>query len=652
MGVSTTWASARARVYTCRLARVLIGLVALTSAPVFAVSGTLDPGFGTGGKVMTPTNGDGRVHALLTLTHNNVVDTILAAGKNGDNFGVALYDGAGIIQTGFGGPNNNGIATIFAANGGAAQAMALRSDHLLLVTGGANGFMSTVLDSTGANSTPTRTTGVGGQGIFWGYGLVLLPADAYMMFGQAGVGQHCALARYDNTTTLDTTFGNQGATFSDLGNCFAMVQDGTGFVVSAEKASDGHNGFGVARLTATGALDTNYGTNGIATVFEDTLASVRALARQSNGKIVAVGKAGGLGTPVSLVVARFNSNGVPDPDFGQGGAVALGLQGTDIGLVANAVALEEPAGNIIVGGAATAPGNVKDGSGKSVFLIFRFLPDGKPDQTFGPDSAGLVLTGFGTGVDSEIRALTIQADGKLLAAGNACPGGLCGFALARYVLSAPSSTTTTTQTTTTTTKPTTTTTTTTHATTTSTTHPTTTSTTTTHASTTSTTTTTHATTTTTHPATTTTTHAATTTSTSTSTSSTATPLSTTTVTIATTTTTSLPSCSQRTGSDALRCLCAAGISIRSCDGEPVPPAVGADFTRACSTLTQAASTTPGKKARHLYNRARTFLARAATITRRAAKKKKHGVGAACAGNLQTIFTSGRTLVGGVLAGQK
>jgi uncharacterized delta-60 repeat protein len=80
-------------------------------------------------------------------------------------------------------------------------------------------------------------------------------------------------------------------------------------------------------------------------------------------------------------------------------------------------------------------GTVRGANGTNDFGVARFLPDGSLDSTFGTN--GLVMTDFGQTAASvdELRAMTIDASGRILVAGFTNRGGTSGndFAVARYL---------------------------------------------------------------------------------------------------------------------------------------------------------------------------------------------------------------------------
>jgi uncharacterized delta-60 repeat protein len=80
-------------------------------------------------------------------------------------------------------------------------------------------------------------------------------------------------------------------------------------------------------------------------------------------------------------------------------------------------------------GKIVAAGRSDVTNGDPRFALARYHPNGTLDTTFGGD--GRVTTDFGAGFDSA-RAVAIQGDGKIVAAGFANVTGFFDFALARY----------------------------------------------------------------------------------------------------------------------------------------------------------------------------------------------------------------------------
>ena len=185
------------------------------------------------------------------------------------------------------------------------------------------------------------------------------------------------------------------------------------------------SGFGLARYTASGTLDSAFGNGGVVVIRSPQSSFIaNALALQPDGKIVIAGMSSNVSTAtLQLAVARYNPDGSPDASFGSAGSSITPVG--DGGGQANAITLQ-PDGMILVAGTAFAHGTADD-----QFLLARYRPDGSPDSAFG--TAGVVITHVGTAASSA-SALALQSDGRVLVAGTAFSNGPTDddFALARY----------------------------------------------------------------------------------------------------------------------------------------------------------------------------------------------------------------------------
>jgi uncharacterized delta-60 repeat protein len=293
------------------------------------------------------------------------------------------------------------------------------------------------------------------------------------------------LARFSPSGSLDRSFGSGGEVATPAGAAGGIARQTDGKLVVA---GSGHGGFALIRYMTDGSLDKSFGTRGTArTAFGSLSAQAAAVAIQPDGKIVA---AGPLGEDAGFALARYKPNGSLDPTFGSDGRVITKVGG---GGVAFALALQ-PDGKLVVAGSVngdlsfahglttgdqfaiaryTAGGSLDNGFGTgglvtSAFgllaaqaqavvlqpdgkivaagagqvdpntppgiVVARYEPDGSLDSSFGsngvaatPSPASRQCDGCGL----YANALAIQADGKLVAAGQSCTAG-CSFALDRY----------------------------------------------------------------------------------------------------------------------------------------------------------------------------------------------------------------------------
>lgn len=207
-----------------------------------------------------------------------------------------------------------------------------------------------------------------------------------------------------------------------------------------------------------GDLDTSFGSGGKKTVNFGGVDAANVVLVQPNGRVVA---AGGGGPASSFCVVRLRSaNGTLDPTFGSGGKRVIDF-GTDDEAVHGA-ALQPDGKLVLAGDSRLQPAVVRlkangaldtsfDGDGRKVFswgaigrvtavvvapngkiLLGGFSgPEGGNIQVARLKANGAFDTSFGTGGIATVdfgatefgEAMARQADGRILVAGRASPGG-------------------------------------------------------------------------------------------------------------------------------------------------------------------------------------------------------------------------------------
>jgi uncharacterized delta-60 repeat protein len=251
------------------------------------------------------------------------------------------------------------------------------------------------------------------------FNVATLIAMLGLMSGVAAGASSIAVGTPARPGSLDPSFGKHGIARTKIGESavgWAVAIQHDGKIIVAGLAIKNARQVGVlARYRSDGTLDRNFGQRGRVIV---NFGWVLSLAIEHDGRIVV---AGGQerGDTSEIMLARFKRNGAPDPTFGTAGVVT-----TAFGQSANAdsVAIQSD-GRIVVAGA------VFDEGSESRFAIARYEPNGLLDPSFG--HGGTVRTWFGW--DAGARALLIQPNGKIVAAGNAFCGHYCHWiALARY----------------------------------------------------------------------------------------------------------------------------------------------------------------------------------------------------------------------------
>jgi uncharacterized delta-60 repeat protein len=173
------------------------------------------------------------------------------------------------------------------------------------------------------------------------------------------------------------------------------------------------------RYNTNGSLDSTFnGTGKVTTPIGATYDAAFALAVQADGKLVAAGYSQN-GTNDDFAVVRYNTNGSLDSTFNGTGKVTTPI-GTSTD-VARALAVQ-PDGKLV------AAGYSHNGSNDD-FAVVRYNTDGTLDTTF--NGTGKVTTPIGS-FGGDARALAVQADGKLVAAGGSYNGSNFDFAVVRY----------------------------------------------------------------------------------------------------------------------------------------------------------------------------------------------------------------------------
>jgi uncharacterized delta-60 repeat protein len=174
----------------------------------------------------------------------------------------------------------------------------------------------------------------------------------------------------------------------------------------------------VARYNSNGTLDTNFGTGGKVITDFGVSADAMSVAVQPDGKIVVAGYIN-LDGGYNFELVRYNSNGTLDATFGTDGKVTTTFgvpqQGFSYAL-AYSLALQQD-GKIVLAGESTINGD-RD------FALARYNTNGTLDPSFG--TGGRVTTTFGQ--NDVAFSVAVQPDGKIVTAGF----GLFKFALARY----------------------------------------------------------------------------------------------------------------------------------------------------------------------------------------------------------------------------
>jgi uncharacterized delta-60 repeat protein len=406
--------------------------VSAVATGIVVSGGSLDTSFGTGGKVATDfvSNDEGRSVAI----QNDGRLLVAGSALNGNNdFALVCYNANGTLDTGFG--SGGKVTTAIGSSEDLGYGVAVQSDGKIVVAGesfnGSNWDFalvrytsSGVLDTSFGNGGKV-TTDISGNAE-GGYSLVVQSDGKIVVAGASfnGGNWDFALVRYNANGTLDSSFGLGGMITTPIGGdhdeAFSVAMQSNGkIVVAGFSRISGNWDFALVRYNVNGTLDSSFGSGGKVTTAigggDDYGLSV---AVQSDGKIVVTGMSQN-GSDWDFALARYDTNGVLDSGFGSGGKVITGIGGSDDH--GRAVTMQSDGKIVVVG--ASFNGSNDD------FALARYNTNGALDSGFG--SVGKITTAIGSGNDYGYAAL-VQGDGKIVVAGRSYNGSSSDFALVRY----------------------------------------------------------------------------------------------------------------------------------------------------------------------------------------------------------------------------
>lgn len=411
---------------------------------VKAADGNLDSTFGIGGKVITDFFGAGDIGNDVAVQPDGkiIVPGRVVTGSGFSDFGLARYNSDGTPDASFG--SGGKVNTDFFGFDDGCLAVALQTDGKIVAAGGAfsdavAGTNDFALARYNGDGTLDATFGSGGKVVAdFGGGIndqapdVALQSDGkiVVVVGTAILGNSdFIVARYNSDGTPDPTFGIGGSVTTDFfggdDQCVAVAIQGDGKIIVAGFVSIDldNSDFALARYNSDGTPDPTFGSGGkVTTDFFGSFDGASGVVVQSDGKIVAAGAAiVDFATSNDFAVARYNADGTPDASFGIGGKVTTDFSGND----AAADVVLQCDGKIVVAGVADSSNTSGD------VAVARYQSDGTLDPSFEAD--GKVVTDF-LGHDSS-RGVGLQSDGRIVVAGSTRADDSFDsleFALARY----------------------------------------------------------------------------------------------------------------------------------------------------------------------------------------------------------------------------
>jgi uncharacterized delta-60 repeat protein len=291
---------------------------------------------------------------------------------------------------------NNGVATYSAGDGTSARALTVQTDGKIIVVGDE---YPTVSDSNDQRILVAR-------------------------FGAAGI--------------IDNSFGINGrfiSTANQKGQAQDVVIDSSGRIIFTGSivGTVAPDAAIIGRLTSNGLLDSTFATQGYLIDEFNGDPQLNAIALRPNGNLVAVGTYGGPfpSTQQSPIIVCLTQTGAFDSDCGVNGWTYLPTANSDV--YADDVFVT--ADNRILLSGASDDGTIRP-------IVMRLNHNGAPDSSFATSG-----TWRGASMIGRMYSVTIQSDGRILAAGQLDAQGTMSVGVVRLANTVVVTTTTSTTTT-------------------------------------------------------------------------------------------------------------------------------------------------------------------------------------------------------------
>ncbi len=307
------------------------------------------------------------------------------------------------------------------------EAIALQGDGKLAVTGyvmnasGGTDFALARFDRSGALDTSFGTGGLVTLDTAYSdfAADVVLASDGKIIL--LGNGDAPIAARFTAAGALDTTFATKGwetiALPKSKDTIRKAVATPDGHLVGVGITSPTSSTFDTifVSLSSDGSLDSTFGTGGLVTPFPGTKNNLsRALVRGSDGSLYAAGNAG-----KNVLATKLGAHGAVDLSYGTSGLASATLSAT----ASTWAAALQSDGKLVIA--------ANSGSPLGISLI-RLNAAGQLDATFG---TGGIASTTKSGVDLQAYAIALQPDGKIVVAGFTDIGDAGRFVVLRYTAS-------------------------------------------------------------------------------------------------------------------------------------------------------------------------------------------------------------------------
>jgi len=402
-----------------------IAVVLFASQGALGAAGTLDSSFGGTGIVTTGFGVDVRPSAVAIDGNGNIVVSV-TVGDSATSIALVRYLRSGRLDSTFG--SGGIVSETFQDQTNEAEGIIIQPDGKIVLeafTGNTTGTIAqSLLVRFNSNGALDTSFGSNGQ-LVLSYpapapysaspaATVLEPSGELMVLFSLTPPRHnpspvlTALARYTAGGALDSNFGTGGrsaaVSLGALPVCMGLLSNGNVLVVTSASKTTEFSSAGI-ELSAVSA--------GTIVANSSSVGPLPSPIFLSNSDFLVLSSAQGpIGRhDIDSTVVRFLPAGSVDPDF-VSTLFDFAPSNSALTSVAEAIAVA-PNGQIAVGGEATGLANSSVGFG-----VARLNSNGTLDTTFG--NAGIATTSLPKG--GQALGVAVQADGKVLAVGQKFSG--------------------------------------------------------------------------------------------------------------------------------------------------------------------------------------------------------------------------------------
>jgi uncharacterized delta-60 repeat protein len=264
----------------------------------FDANGVLDPTFGTGGKTLTgvPVDVSDFTRTMVRLSSGRLVIGGSASFMGGTHGVLVAYDDTGVLDPGFG---TGGV--VLTTEPSSINAIAVSAGEIVAVGSTSDGHLA--LARFASDGTAGTVTMLPAAAAF-ASGIGIDPTGRIVVASATIDCNDTLVARFVADGTLDPDFGTDGvavidvvtpttAACGDFAKALALQPDGRILVASEGQTYDAPpspltlSTWWLLRLDPDGALDLGFGDDGV--VFIKDRAAPNALAMQGDGKVVTGG---------------------------------------------------------------------------------------------------------------------------------------------------------------------------------------------------------------------------------------------------------------------------------------------------------------------------------------------------------------------------